>query len=137
MTPWEREERWRHWRNWLIVTACAVTVMSFVQTPWDRFIEDAYAIEQLDLTTPITGQSVTAYKVLSLYMGTSPPVIDWTVGDNLGGTFSGSYNRTEAATLLSILNTANLTTNSLQKRVITKLQTDGYLPSGTITGTPQ
>ncbi|MDO8547857.1 MAG: hypothetical protein Q7R68_10940 [Nitrospirales bacterium] len=94
-------------------------------------------MEQLDLTTPISGQSVTSYKVLRLNLGTTPPVIDWAVVDNNGKTFSGSYNGAEGAALLSILNTANLTTNSLIKRVMTKLQADGLIPSGTVSGMPQ
>ena len=38
--------------------------------------------------------------------------------------------------LISALNTADLRNNSLVKRCLSRLQTDGYLPAGTISGTP-
>lgn len=41
------------------------------------------------------------------------------------------------ATLLHTINTANFTTNSLSKRLFQQLQTDCYLPAGTIGGTPE
>lgn len=41
----------------------------------------------------------------------------------------------KATNLMKALNTANLTTNSLHKRVINQLMTDG-LVSGTVAGTP-
>lgn len=40
------------------------------------------------------------------------------------------------AQLITTLNTANLTSNSLVRRVLTRLQTDGYIPAGTVGGTP-
>lgn len=45
-----------------------------------------------------------------------------------------AYTGADAVTLINALNTANLTNNSLRKRVITKLQTDGFIPAGSITG---
>lgn len=39
--------------------------------------------------------------------------------------------------LLTSLNTANLATNSLVKRVLQRLQTDGYIAAGSVTGTPE
>jgi hypothetical protein len=39
------------------------------------------------------------------------------------------------ATLLNALNTANLSTNSLVKRIFNRLVADGYI-SGTVSGTP-
>lgn len=38
--------------------------------------------------------------------------------------------------LIQTLNTANLTSNSLVRRTLTRLQTDGYIPAGTLSGTP-
>lgn len=40
------------------------------------------------------------------------------------------------AALITALNTANLSTKSLVKRVLERLQTDNYLPSGAISGAP-
>jgi hypothetical protein len=55
--------------------------------------------------------------------------------DNNNERFSHSYYGTEAVNMIKFLNTANLTTKSLHKRVLEKLSTDGVLP-GTVTGTP-
>ena len=38
--------------------------------------------------------------------------------------------------LIQTLNTANLTANSLIRRTLARLQTDGYIPAGTLSGTP-
>lgn len=46
-----------------------------------------------------------------------------------------SYSGTEAETLLRALNTANLSTKSLHRRILEKLTADGLL-SGTVEGTP-
>lgn len=47
-----------------------------------------------------------------------------------------TYDAGDATNLLNILNTANLTNNSLRKRVLAKLAADGFLPSaGQVTGT--
>jgi hypothetical protein len=48
--------------------------------------------------------------------------------DDAGGTV--------AAQMLSALNTANLTTKSLQQRVLERLIADGKLPAGAVTGIP-
>jgi len=40
------------------------------------------------------------------------------------------------ASMLSSLNTANLSTKSLERRIIERLQVDGKLKTGTISGTP-
>ena len=45
------------------------------------------------------------------------------------------YEGSEATTLMTILNTANLSTTSLHKRVLNKLIADGKI-AGTVTGTP-
>lgn len=46
------------------------------------------------------------------------------------------YRGEEAATLLAGLNTANLATKSLRRRLIERLQADGHLPAGTIAALP-
>jgi hypothetical protein len=49
-----------------------------------------------------------------------------------GKMYVGTYSGAEATQLMQTLNTANLTTKSLQKRVLEKLQADGKLPPGTV-----
>jgi hypothetical protein len=46
------------------------------------------------------------------------------------------YEGAEARTMISTLNTANLTSNSLRKRIFTKLLNDGKIESGAVVGTP-
>ena len=46
-----------------------------------------------------------------------------------------SYNGQEAANLMIALNKADLSITSLQKRILERLVTDGYL-SGTVVGSP-
>lgn len=49
-------------------------------------------------------------------------------------TIAVAYTGEAAVTLINMLNSANLSANSLRKRVLTKLQADGVLPPGTISG---
>ena len=103
---------------------------------WCGLLGYVWGTEQLDLTTPIQGSAITSYKVLQLTLGTTPPVIDWTVVDNTGKTMSGSYNGSIAATFLNQINTGNFTVTSLQKKIILRLQADGKLGAGTVSGSP-
>ena len=48
-----------------------------------------------------------------------------------------SYAGAEATTLMRALNTADLSTRSLQRRVVEKLTSDKKIPSGVISGVPQ
>lgn len=91
--------------------------------------------EKLDLTTAVTTPDVTSYRVSQL-------VLDWDgqhigiflVGPN-GERRTETYNGSTAKTLMIALNKANLTANSLHKRVLNQLVTDGKL-AGTVSGTP-
>lgn len=47
------------------------------------------------------------------------------------------YNGSTASNLLKTLNTANLSIKSLQRRIIEKLQADGLIGPGLITGSPE
>jgi hypothetical protein len=102
--------------------------------------------EEYTLTTPETTPAVTnaAYKVEMLHF-------DWvagTIGVRLkgqngelihtgyGGPMATQAEKDEAIQMMRSLNTANLTTKSLHKRVLERLSTDGKIPPGTTTGTP-
>ena len=93
-------------------------------------------MEKLTLTSAQTQPSVTGYTVERLNITRSPACIDWTVVDNTGKTTSGSYTGAEGAALLGTLNRGNFSVNSLQKQMLNKLKNDGYLPTGTVSGTP-
>lgn len=59
------------------------------------------------------------------------------VQDNLGNEVTNTYSAATmptGATLLSQLNKANFTNNSLQKQIINRLVLDGFLPTGTVGG---
>ena len=55
--------------------------------------------------------------------------------DNNDERSSYSYHGQEATNLIKFLNTANLTTKSMHKRILEKLSNDGKLP-GTVQGAP-
>jgi hypothetical protein len=63
---------------------------------------------------------------------------EWDTGTNVfkARTIVAHYTGTEAMTLMTSLNKANLTTQSLHQRVMTKLLADGKIPSGTSSGVP-
>ena len=90
----------------------------------------------ITLNTPVMEQEgITVLVVKSI-------ILNWensSIEIHLGGPDGGKqmppiyYIGTDAQTLLNQINTMNLTTNSLCKRILQKLINDGYLPAGTIT----
>lgn len=102
--------------------------------------------EEYTLTTPETKPAVTnnAYKVQMAHF-------DWAGGECLfrlkgqneeliitgyGGQMATQAERDEAIKMMKSLNTANLSTKSMHKRILEKLSADGKIPPGTTTGTP-
>ncbi|MGD9648627.1 MAG: hypothetical protein AB7U73_23150 [Pirellulales bacterium] len=111
----------------------------------------ARADESVTVETPIApqGDTVARYVVGELVLRRfEPRYIEATVvGVKANGEFarsaSGDFIRVthrwtdpQATTMLDQLNTANLTNNSLARRVLVRLQSDGIIPAGTIGGTP-
>lgn len=92
--------------------------------------------EQLDLSVAITPPSRTFYRVTALSLNWPAQNVGVTVEGSDGVGLSFGYVANEAVALMTALNTANLSVKSLQKRVIEKLQADGKLPAGSVTGTP-
>jgi|SRR6185295_5375661 len=101
--------------------------------------------EILTLTTPITKPTTTAFHLqrLTLDIDAKSILVQWLGDDGLAA--SAAYptpapadhpSQPTGATLLNSLNTGNMTTTSLVKKVYQRLQTDGYIAAGTITGTP-
>jgi len=89
--------------------------------------------ESLTLTAP---QSVTDYKVVVLKLDWNQKAIVVVVQDTQGDKLKKSYSGATAEAMITALNKANLSTNSLQKRILEQLVTDGLLAAGTVTGTP-
>lgn len=91
--------------------------------------------EQIDLTAPVTQPSILNYIVSCLSLDWSNARITITLQDNTGASIVLSYTGATATALMVALNKANLTANSMQKRIFTQLIADGKL-SGTVSGVP-
>lgn len=96
-------------------------------------------MEELVLTTPKT---TTKYRVVAVTLNLEmemiiddPGAVLIELKDNLDQPSTYSYTGQTAVDMIKWLNTANLTTKSMQKRILERLSTDGYLP-GTVSGTP-
>jgi hypothetical protein len=100
--------------------------------------------ETVTLVTPIVRPPTTSIKIerVVLDIVAKSVYIQW-LGDD-GSAGSASYptpapagsTQPSGATLLNTLNTANLSSNSLVRRILGRLQTDGYIGTGAVTGTP-
>jgi len=91
--------------------------------------------EIVTLTTPVTPPSLTTYRVVMLAMDWDSASIAIRLKGTNGETKFCGYQGATATTLMVALNKANLTSNSLQKRVLTQLIADGEI-AGTISGSP-
>lgn len=114
--------------------------------------------EELILTDPVvppTPAPTTKYRVSSFTMDletvagplTIPPpppapqpvpdpgLVSIKLKNDAGGYLYHQYTGTAALNMIKTLNTANLTTKSMQKRILEKLAADGVIP-GTVQGTP-
>lgn len=93
-------------------------------------------METLNLTAPVSQPSVTTYTVERIFINRTPASIAITMKDSNGVTTTITYNVAAGASLLTTLNTSNFSVNSLQKQTLNKLKADGFLPAGTVSGTP-
>jgi len=91
--------------------------------------------EQLDLTTPIVATRTT-YVAQTITLDFPNAVIKAGLLGSDGVVVNIEWTGAAATTLMVALNKANLTTTSLQKRVLQQAVTDGKLPAGTVSGTP-
>ncbi len=92
--------------------------------------------EQLDLSTPIVPPSRTAYTLARVVLDFEAQVIQAIVRGSDGVEIRGEWTGATAVTLMTALNTANLSTTSLVKRVLQKMVIDGKLPTGSVSGSP-
>lgn len=101
--------------------------------------------EIVTLTSAITKPSQTSIRIQCFTVDVDDKsfFVQW-IGNN-GEAGSASYptpapadhpSQPTGATLINTLNNANLSTKSLVKRALERLQADGYIPAGTISGTP-
>lgn len=107
-------------------------------SPWS-----GWAAEQVDLPAPIPKPSQTRWKLGYLLIDNANKRVSvqliGDVGENVTCDYPtpppGGSSQPSGATLISTLNTANLTSNSLIKRTFNRVITDGCI-AGTVTGTP-
>lgn len=102
-------------------------------------------MEELVLTDPIVVPAKTTdkYKVIRLnldWLGKAPTatvagLAVITLQDNNGEVTTYHYEGQQAVDFIKFINTGNFSVNSLHKRILQKLSTDGLLP-GTVTGAP-
>lgn len=92
-------------------------------------------MEIITLATPVTTPSITTWRVSSLLLDWDAAVIAISLRGSGGERLSHTYAGAQATSLMTALNKANLTSNSLHKRVIQRLIDDGML-AGTISGSP-
>ena len=100
--------------------------------------------ESVILTTPITKPSLTTVTIerITVDFLAQSIYVQWQFNDGTAG--SASYPtpapasapaQPTGATLIHGLNTGNFSVNSLNKLVLQRLLTDGYLTAGAISGT--
>lgn len=96
-------------------------------------------MEELVLTDPVVvPEKVTnKYHVISFLMDVVAldGLVQIVLRDNNNELSNYSYQGAAATAMIKQLNTANLTTKSMHKRILEKLSNDGLLP-GTVTGVP-
>mgnify|MGYP001574942776 CR=1 FL=1 len=103
---------------------------------WSFLLGHVWAIEQLDLTTPIQPPSTTYYRVIGFHWNKPTGDISATVVDNRNTVSACTYTGAEGVGLIGILNTANGSVKSLEKRILEKCSADGKLGAGTLSGSP-
>lgn len=99
-------------------------------------VSNSFAVEQIDLTAPITKLAISYYRVIRLEL-------DWDMAKieiHLKFTPTGErvifgYSGVEATNLMILMNKKNFSTTSMQKAILQKLISDGKLV-GTISGSP-
>ena len=122
----------------LIVLSALVALSA----PLAPFVGAAFAAEELTLSTPVTKASVTKWRVKQLILDAYPEKhVSLTLYDPATPEYTATCvwtaNTTPTATqILSTLNTANLTSNSLQRRAVVAAQNLGCIGAGAVAGTP-
>lgn len=90
--------------------------------------------EQLDLTAPIVPPTRTTYSIKKITLDWANSLIEVFLTGSDGVDVRVEYLGVTAATLMTTLNSANLSVLSLHKRVLQKLVVDGKVPGGIVSG---
>lgn len=86
------------------------------------------------VTTPLAAQNKT-YEVKEIYLNWDTQYIKIVLQDSNGARPAFEFSGDVSVNMMKILNTANLTNNSLHKRILTFLLSNGLI-AGTISGVP-
>lgn len=92
--------------------------------------------ELITLNTPITYTATTDYEVRYLELDRDLPRITIKLRDNRGEYLRHAYTSTTATALMNVFNTKSFASTSMHKEIIKRLQNDGVIGSGVISGTP-
>jgi hypothetical protein len=103
------------------------------------------AQERWTLTSPVAREAQSTIQLTTVHIDIVNKAVTVTWVDNTGEAGRAYYptpapagsSQPSGAMLLSTLNTANLSNNSLVKRVLTRLAADGYVGAGAVSGTPE
>jgi hypothetical protein len=94
--------------------------------------------EKITLTVPlVTHYAVSDYEVTGVFVGRNPFKLTIYYRDSLGNEFSDETVGDAAEPLVKALNKANLSIKSLERRALEKLQADGRISAGSVTGSPE
>lgn len=92
--------------------------------------------ETLTLTVPVVPPTRATYTPTRLLLDWGAAVISVTLLGSDGESVTVEWTGAPATALMVALNKANLSVNSLHKRVLQQCVADGKLPAGTVTGAP-
>jgi hypothetical protein len=95
--------------------------------------------EIVTLQAPIPKPSTTTVRIQRVVLDIDARTVSVEWLTNTGESASASYHSGTTPTgaqMLTQLNTTDLRTNSLVRRILTRLQTDGFIGAGAIGGTP-
>lgn len=90
----------------------------------------------VELFVPTTPDTISNFRVVRLTFDWTAAKIRIEVRDEDGRVTPFVYSGATATTLMNQLNTVDLSTQSLHRRIINRLVADGFLPAGSITGSP-
>lgn len=90
--------------------------------------------ELVTLTVP--PPQLTTYRVNELHLNWDAQSIQIGLKGTNGEAKHVGYGSTTATALMNVLNTKNFTSTSMHKEIMKRLQNDGLLGAGTISGSP-
>lgn len=94
-----------------------------VSPPLDEVVPDHFRIERVRISGGILGRAPAVTIVAAAYDSSHNIV-------NGGQEYAGTVTGNNARTLISALNKADMTSNTLQKRALTQLASQGVIPAG-------